>query len=129
MASKSSNGRKRWLLAIVLAVIGGLLAAGGVQLALLGGSLYYLLAGIAVLGCAWLAFRGDPRSVTLYALMLGGTVIWALWEGGLDPWRLQSRVLAPAVLGIWACWPWLSRHRTAFVLTLVIIGASFGGWI
>ncbi len=129
MVGKSANGRRRWLLALVLAPIGLVLVAGGVQLALLGGSLYYLLAGLAVLGAAWLAFRGDPRAVTLYAAMLAGTVIWALWEGGLDPWRLQSRVLAPLVLGIWVCWPWLSRHRKAFLAAIVILGLGFGGWL
>lgn len=122
--------KPRWLLAAVLIVIAALLIVGGVQLALLGGSLYYLLAGLAVAAAAWFAFRGDGREVPVYAAMLLGTLLWALWEGGLDPWRLQSRVFAPLVLGIWVCWPWIARYRRAFgvVFAVLLIGGAIGLW-
>jgi quinoprotein glucose dehydrogenase len=112
--------RPRRILALVLAVIGLILTVGGAQLALLGGTIYYLTAGIATLATAWLAFKGSRRDVVVYAILLVGTLIWALWEGGADPWRLQSRVLAPAVLGIWVCWPWLRRRRGAFLALVAV---------
>ncbi len=121
--------RPRRILALVLAVIGLILTVGGAQLALLGGTLYYLVAGIATLATAWLALKGNRRDVTVYALLLLGTVIWALWEGGTDPWRLQSRVLAPAVLGIWVCWPWLRRHRSAFLGLIAMLVVALAGWV
>ena len=99
-AATQSTGRPRRFLALVLAAIGLVLMAGGLKLALLGGSLSYLAAGITVAATAWLAFKGDRRDASLYAILLGATLLWALWEGGLDVWRLQSRLLAPLVLGV-----------------------------
>lgn len=121
--------RPRRFLALVLGLLGLVLIAGGAQLAVLGGSLYYLVAGLAVAGSAWLAFRGSPRAIALYAAMLAGTLGWALWEGGLDPWRLQSRLIAPLVLGVWVGWPWLRQYRRTFFGALAIVALGFGGWI
>ena len=119
----------RKILAVALGLIAALLVAGGVQLIALGGSPYYALAGAAVGLSAWWTFRGDGRGVTIYLLMLAATFAWALVEGGLDPWRLQSRVLAPAVLGIWVAWPLLrARPRTASIAAVALL-VGFGGWL
>lgn len=121
--------RRRFVLSAVLAVIGLLLIVGGAQLALLGGSFYYLAAGIAVAATSWLAFKGDRRHIVVYAIFLGLTLVWAIWESGSDPWRLQSRLVAPIVLGLWVCWPWLRRFR-AIVIGVVAVGlVAFGVWL
>lgn len=122
-------GKRRVLLAIVLAVVGLTLLAGGVQLALAGGTLYYLLAGLAVAVSAWFAFRGSRLAMVAYAAMLAGTVLWALWEGGLNPWSLQSRIVAPLVLGVWVFWPWIRPWRTAFLAGVAMLALAFGGWL
>lgn len=127
--STHDASRPRRILALVLLVIALLLLAGGAKLALLGGSIYYLAAGLAVAGTAWLAFKGDPRESKLYAAFLAVTVAWALWDGGLDVWRLQSRLFAPLVLGIWVCWPWLKRHRALFIGAVAICVAALAGWV
>jgi quinoprotein glucose dehydrogenase len=101
---------KRWLLAVVLALIAAALIAGGAWLVRLGGSPYYVAAGAAVALAAWFAARGDARARWVYGLMLVGTLAWALWERGLDGWALQARLLAPAVLGVWVFWPVLGRR-------------------
>ena len=121
--------RPRRILAFVLAIIALALIAGGAKLALLGGSIYYLAAGIAVAVTAWLAIKGDRRDTAAYAILLGTTLLWALWEGGLNVWGLQSRLLAPLVLGIWVCWPWLRRYRGAFLGALAVSLVAFGVWI
>ena len=110
-AATQTIRRPRRILALVLAIIALVLIAGGAQLALLGGSIYYLAAGIIVAVTAWLAIKGDRRDIAAYAILLGTTLLWALWESGLDVWGLQSRLFAPLVLGIWVCWPWLRRYR------------------
>jgi len=120
---------RRMVLAIILAIIALILIIGGAQLALLRGSIYYLAAGLMVAGSAWLAFRGDGRSIIVYATMLGVTLLWALWEGGLDPWRLQSRLVAPLVLGVWVCWPWLRQVRGIFLGALAVVVLAFAGWL
>ena len=119
----------RRILAFILAIIALALIAGGAKLALLGGSIYYLAAGITVAVTAWLAIKGDRRDTAAYAILLGITLLWALWEGGLDVWGLQSRLLAPLVLGIWVCWPWLRRYRGAFLGVLAVSIVAFGVWI
>ncbi|MES2492696.1 MAG: membrane-bound PQQ-dependent dehydrogenase, glucose/quinate/shikimate family [Pseudomonadota bacterium] len=129
MTNPATNGRPRRLLGIVLGIIGLALIVGGAQLALLGGSLYYVIAGIAVAGSAWLVIRGSPQGIMLYLAMLAGTTLWALWEGGLNPWRLQSRLVAPLILGIWVCWPWLRRRRAAFLGALAVAAIAFAGWL
>ena len=127
-ASEFTN-RPRRILGLVLLVIALILIAGGAKLALLGGSIYYLAAGITVAATAWLAFKGDRRYVAVYALFLGATLLWALWEGGPDIWRLQSRLVAPFVLGIWVCWPWLKRYRGIFLGALAVSMVVFGAWL
>ena len=123
------KARRRIVLAIVLAAISLLLIVGGAQLALLGGSIYYLAAGIAVAATAWLAFKGDRRDVAVYTTFLAATLVWAVWEGGADVWRLQSRLVAPIVLGLWVCWPWLRRFRGILFGALAIGLTAFGVWL
>lgn len=89
----------RWGLAGVLVLIGLVVASGGLWLLTLGGSPYYLFAGIAVAGAGVLLARGDRRGAWVYAAFLVVSLVWALWESGLDGWALTARLLAPAVLG------------------------------
>ncbi|MCO7217656.1 MULTISPECIES: PQQ-binding-like beta-propeller repeat protein [unclassified Halomonas] len=97
---------------LVLAIALVALAAGGYLLAL-GGSAYYVLAagGLALTGCGLMArWRLAPG---LYALLLGATLGWALWEVGLDAWRLLPRLGLPALLGLVLLLPWFSRGAYA----------------
>lgn len=89
----------RWGLAALLLLIGFVVTGGGLWLLALGGSLYYLFAGAAVIGAGVLLVRGDRRGAWVYAAFLAVSLIWALWESGLDGWALTARLLAPAVLG------------------------------
>ncbi len=86
------------VLGAILGLIGLVLAIGGAWLALLGGSVYYLLAGIGLIASGVLIFRGRPLGAGIYALVWLLTLVWALWEVGLDGWALVPRVIAPSVL-------------------------------
>ena len=124
--AKTTN-RRRIVLAIVLGAIALLLIIGGAQLALLGGSIYYLAAGLSVAVAAWLAFKGDRRDAAAYAAFLAGTLVWAVWESRADMWALQSRLFAPIVLGLWVCWPQIKPYRKIlFGVLAVAVAASFG---
>ena len=119
---------KRWILAVVLALIAAPLLVGGGYLATLGGSPYYLIAGAAVAGCAVFSARGDARGRWLYGVLLVGTLLWALWERGFHPWALQARIVAPAVLGVWVFWPVL--RRWPWVLTGgVVLAVGLLVWV
>ena len=126
--------RSTWaamILGLVLALIGLVLFIGGIWLAILGGSIYYLLAGLGLLASGYLLFRGNPNGAYLYLLVFALTLVWALWEVGLDPWGLVPRVIGPAVLAILvllvlpllapARWRWTTAGAAvAGVLVLVL---------
>jgi membrane-bound PQQ-dependent dehydrogenase (glucose/quinate/shikimate family) len=119
--------KPRWVLAAVLGLIALALIGGGIELATLGGSLYYVIAGIVVAGSAYFVARGDSRGRCLYLAMLIGTAIWALIEvGGSDGWGLQARIFAPAVLGLWVFWPWFRQYPPVFA---AIVLAGLGGLV
>ena len=105
--------RQRALLSVVtgwvLAVLGVLLGAGGVWLALLGGSWAYIVLGIWLLVSGVLLVRLRRAALGAYAGLLIATLIWALWEVGLDRWALVPRGAFLAVVGLWLLCPWISR--------------------
>ncbi|HEV7278438.1 MAG TPA: membrane-bound PQQ-dependent dehydrogenase, glucose/quinate/shikimate family [Devosiaceae bacterium] len=100
-ATAQRRGIGFWLiaaLALVLAVFGLLLVGGGVWLISLGGSWYYALAGAGLLLTAWFLFRQSPAAIWIYLLTYAATVVWALWEVGLDGWAQVPRLVAPTVV-------------------------------
>lgn len=85
-------------LGVVLALIGLTLTIGGGWLISLGGSWYYLLAGLGLLASGVLLVRRSLTGAFIYIGVFILTVLWALWEVGIDGWGLVPRVIAPAVL-------------------------------
>ncbi|MET0438632.1 MAG: membrane-bound PQQ-dependent dehydrogenase, glucose/quinate/shikimate family [Devosia sp.] len=83
---------------VVLLVFGLPIAAGGIWLITLGGSWYYLPAGIGLLLTAWFLLQRSMTAVWIYALTYAATVIWAFWEAGLDGWAQVPRLIAPTVM-------------------------------
>jgi quinoprotein glucose dehydrogenase len=88
----SRIGRAAIILTIaIVALIGVSLVGGGIWLILLGGSWYYLLAGLGFCATAVLLVRRRSAALGLYAFVVIATLAWALWEAGLDWWRLAAR--------------------------------------
>jgi quinate dehydrogenase (quinone) len=87
---------KTWLslLGMAILVAGLFFAVGGGRLVLLGGSFYFLIAGIAMMVSGLLIIRRRPSGALLFGLLLVLTGLWALWEVGLTFWPLISRLLA-----------------------------------
>jgi quinoprotein glucose dehydrogenase len=83
------------------ALTGLYLLIGGAWLLSLGGSAYYVVTGIVLLGVAWLLVRRRPGALALYALVLVGTAAWSLWESGPDFWALAPRSGVLVIFGIW----------------------------
>ena len=112
MSTDGALSRTRWLprlLGILLLLMGLALLAGGIKLSQLGGSLYYLIAGIgfALSGILLLALRRN--ALGLYGLVLLGSTLWALWEVGLDWWQLVPRLALWFALGVVLLLPWARR--------------------
>ncbi|MCA0939618.1 hypothetical protein LCM28_07010 [Salipiger pacificus] len=47
---------------------------------------------------AVLTFRGRTAGLMLYLGVFAGTLLWALWETGLQFWPLVPRLVAPVFL-------------------------------
>lgn len=97
------------LTAILFAFIGIALGLGGIKLALLGGSLYYIITAAGFLLTAILLFMRRPAALWLYALIIFGTLGWALYEVGFDWWPLGSRGGVIVLLGLWLLLPPIRR--------------------
>ncbi|RDL52504.1 Quinoprotein glucose dehydrogenase [Ensifer sp. M14] len=97
------------LTAIVFALIGLALGGGGIELLMLGGSPYYLIAGIGFLLTAILLFKRKAAAIWLYALVILGSLAWAVWEVGFDWWQLGPRGGLIVLLGLWLMLPAIRR--------------------
>ena len=97
------------LLGILLLLMGLAMLAGGIKLSMLGGSLYYLLAGIGLALTGVLLIAARRAALGLYALVLFASTVWALWEVGLDWWQLVPRLAMLFALGIVMLLPWFRR--------------------
>ncbi|HEX6604209.1 MAG TPA: membrane-bound PQQ-dependent dehydrogenase, glucose/quinate/shikimate family [Sphingomicrobium sp.] len=138
MAESRSGFRfSRSLLVLILGgllvLIGLILAVGGIWLASLGGSIYYLLAGLGLIASGVLMIGGRPLGAYLYLAVFALTLVWALWEVGLNVWALVPRVIGPAVLAILVFlvlplleprrWRWTTAlGGVAGVLVLILVG-------
>ncbi len=94
---------------ILLVVLAIPLLLGGWQLNQLGGSTYYLLAGVMLLLSAFTLWRGSIAGSWLYGMLLFGTIYWSFKEVGVDPWSLAPRILPVAVVGLWLLTPWVRK--------------------
>ncbi|MBO9589741.1 membrane-bound PQQ-dependent dehydrogenase, glucose/quinate/shikimate family [Devosia sp.] len=83
---------------VVLLMFGMPIAAGGLWLISLGGSWYYLPAGIGLLLTAWFLLQRSINALWVYVVTYTATLAWALWESGLDGWAQVPRLVAPTVV-------------------------------
>ncbi len=121
-------------LGAILALIGLVLAGGGGWLLVLGGSAYYVLAGIGLIASGVLMARANPVGAYIYGAVYVATILWALWEVGLNGWALVPRVVAPTIILVLvlACLPRLDRpggRRSAIIgaaglCVLLVVGGS-----
>ncbi|TBU83475.1 membrane-bound PQQ-dependent dehydrogenase, glucose/quinate/shikimate family [Pseudomonas daroniae] len=84
----------------LIGLVGVLLAAGGGWLAVLGGSWYYLIAGVGLLIAGVLLARRRRSGAGWFAAVFVGTLIWAAWESGLNYWRWIPRLDVVLILAI-----------------------------
>ena len=88
------------IFAAVLLIFGLAMAVGGGYLAAVGGSWYYLLAGAGSIIAALLIFARRRSAVYWFALVFIGTLLWTIYESGLDYWGWVPRFDLMLLLGI-----------------------------
>jgi quinoprotein glucose dehydrogenase len=122
------------ILAIVMALIGLTLTVGGAWLLSLGGSAYYLIAGILMLASAWFLFRGRLLGGWIYIGLFVLSAIWGFAEARGNAWAMVPWLVAPLVLliAVLLVMPTLTvaprRWRFAgggIVLGIIFVVASF----
>lgn len=129
---------KLWLILLgtVLVLAGLFLAIGGYRLITLGGSWYFIITGIAVVLSGLLVLMRRPLGAVLFVIVTLLTVVWAIWDAGLDFWPLISRLLAFGIGStvVLLSLPLLRKARGlapgyagSFTLAAVLALASAGG--
>lgn len=101
---------------------------GGCWLLMLGGSVYYVLAGAACLASGILYWRGGRTAFLLYSALVAFTCLWAFHEVKLELWPLVPRILSP--IAIWmllAIHEYRRRGGRAWALAAAA-GKDFGGY-
>ncbi|MCK1462989.1 membrane-bound PQQ-dependent dehydrogenase, glucose/quinate/shikimate family [Bradyrhizobium sp. 2] len=96
-------------LAGILVLAGLVLGFGGIWLLMTGGSVFYLVQGVAFIATGVLLWSRSPLTLWAYALLLLLTLAWALTEVGLDWWQLMPRGDFAVALGIVLVLPWIAR--------------------
>ncbi|MFC0268136.1 membrane-bound PQQ-dependent dehydrogenase, glucose/quinate/shikimate family [Kushneria aurantia] len=101
VSNKRSTGTLLALIVGILVALSGIaIAGGGLYLVILGGSWYYLIAGVAMLIAAIQLMRGRMSGAWIFALVLIGTFLWTAWESGLNYWRWIPRLDLVLILAI-----------------------------
>jgi quinoprotein glucose dehydrogenase len=124
------SSRTPWVTGLVLLVLGVPLLLAGAWLGVLGGTWYYLLAGLGFVLAGVLLARRSPAALWMFAVLVGGTLAWALWESGLDWWPLAARGGVVFVLGLFLMTPWVARTWPAGTVDEQgRFGARGGRWV
>jgi len=134
----------KWLLAVLMMVIGLAIGILGYKLVAVGGSPYFLIMGIVMVVAAGLIIKNRPSGIMLYALAFIVSLFWAVSDAGWSFWPLFSRLFTFGVLALLAAllWPLLRAQQRATplrkssfslagvlaVLLLVSAGGMFKTW-
>lgn len=95
--------------ALLISAIGLPMIWYGAELALLGGSPYYVCAGILMSISAIELWRAQRRGFYVFAAALLLTLAWSVYEAGTEFWLVGSRIWIVGLLSLWLCTPWIRR--------------------
>ncbi len=98
------------LTAILIGVLGALMTWQGAELAFLGGTLYYAVAGVLMVVSAVLLWRAQAAGFHVFIGVLLLTLGWAIYEVGTDFWIAGSRFWIIGILTLWLCTPVIRRR-------------------
>lgn len=120
------------LLGILFLVFGIALIIGGIKLLTIGGSWYYLPAGIAVAISGLLLLLQKRVALAVYGIFLIVSTVWAWSEIGLDWWQLVPRLALWFALGLLLLLPWFrpalqQKGHGLLNMPLLLIGLLMAG--
>ncbi|MCE0743670.1 membrane-bound PQQ-dependent dehydrogenase, glucose/quinate/shikimate family [Acetobacter sicerae] len=95
----------RVLVALLCLLIGAGLAAGGFNLVMLGGSLYYLFAGFGYIVLAILLVLKQRIALPFSTGVFVATLLWAMFDTPeFGYWALLPRLVVPTILFVLSLW-------------------------
>ncbi len=109
---RSMPVKGKWALritAVLIGVIGIPMTLFGGELAILGGTPYYLCAGLLMSISAVELWRIHRRGFYFFAATLLLTLAWAVYEAGNEFWLVGSRIWIVGLLSLWLCMPMIRR--------------------
>jgi len=116
--------------AVLMTVFGATMTWLGAQVAFMGGTPYYLVAGALMVYSAVEIWRVNARGFYAYAVVLLLTLAWAVYEAGNSFWLVGSRIWIIGLVAIWLCTPPIRRPlfgenmAPAFSMRTVQVGAA-----
>ena len=96
--------------AVLIVLLGIPMVWMGAQLLFLGGTPYYLAAGLLMSYSAAQLWRARPRGFVAFGLVLLLTLAWAVYEAGNAFWLVGSRIWLVGLLALWLCTPLIRRQ-------------------
>ena len=103
------RSRAVFITGIIYALIGLVLAGGGIWLAALGGSIFYIVLGVGILATGALLLAQRRSALWLFAIVLAGTLAWAVYEVQFDWWPLAARGDIIFPMALWLLMPVIVR--------------------
>ena len=103
----------KWTLrttAIAIGIFGLPMIWTGAELALMGGTLYYLGAGILMTFSAVDLWRNERRGFFVFMALLLLTLSWAVYEAGFEFWLVGSRIWLIGLIALWLSTPAIRRR-------------------
>ncbi|QDG69589.1 membrane-bound PQQ-dependent dehydrogenase, glucose/quinate/shikimate family [Janthinobacterium tructae] len=110
MTASARPGPLLILTAVIFILPGLALAGGGAWLVSLGGSWYYVVAGIGMLITGVLVWKGRRSAQLFLALLLFATLIWSVIEVKFDWWQLLPRLDIWFAAAVWLLLPFVDRR-------------------
>ena len=96
--------------AIVLGILGLPMIWVGAELALMGGTPYYLVTGLLMTFSAVDFWRKRKRGFYVFAGALLLTLAWAVYEAQFEFWLVGSRIWLIGLLALWLSTPTIRRQ-------------------
>ena len=91
--------------AIVIGIVGLPMIWVGAELALMGGTPYYLAAGSLMTFSAMDLWRKQKRGFYVFMGVLLLTLVWAVYEAQFEFWLVGSRIWLIGILALWLSMP------------------------
>src|SRR5450830_714488 len=110
MTASTRPGPLLIITAVIFILLGLALLGGGAWLASLGGSWYYVVAGIGMLVAGALVWKGRRSAQLFLALLLFATLIWSVIEVKFDWWQLLPRLDIWFAAAVWLLLPFVDRR-------------------